>query len=172
MGRLERLRRATCSTARCSVLLMWSPANMRRIQPWRSTASARSNSSPRVSLGDRGSWSNRHGARPRVRVIWRGRRGSCSNRSRRWTWPISCQCCSRARQAAVWLTSGVIGYSLTGLEWFPSPVAGGGADGVGLSRPGRCASPGPRGRTGGWPPPVPRSRPGRCGCSRARWPRA
>ena len=48
-GRFDRLRSAVCSTARFSVRLILSPANMRSIQPRRSASSARRASSAIVS---------------------------------------------------------------------------------------------------------------------------
>ena len=47
-GSLSRLRRAVCSTARPSVWLIFSPLNMRSIQPGRSACSASSTSSAMV----------------------------------------------------------------------------------------------------------------------------
>jgi hypothetical protein len=81
IGRFERLRSATCSTARCSVTLILSPENIRSRQPATSACSASASSSRQVSSVAR--CLDQSTSRPQTsRDIRRNRRGSAANSSR------------------------------------------------------------------------------------------
>ena len=101
-GRSERLRSAVWSTARFSVVLIFSPANMRSRQPSTSCRRARSSSIPMVSGVIR--FLEQSSSMPsRRRENRSNRSGSSANRSRMWTVSMASAWRFRACHSGVWV---------------------------------------------------------------------